>query len=350
MGCLQTDNYFWAMFSLVQNKNIKIILNYVLGPLVFILLSYSIFRQIQEQPNWRQSLAQLWKGFNSSSMWMLLLVLILMFINWGTEARKWQLSLRNLQRIGFMQSFKAIFTGVTLASFTPNRTGEYVGRILYIDEGKRIQAICVTIICSIAQLQVTLYAGLISLLSIKETFARSIAAGFETVFSQLLIYGTAVGAVLLTLIYFRIGWFIRRLHAWRRTQKLLHYVEAVEEINATILLRILSLSVGRYLVFVLQYYLVFRVFDVDLSWMQCLQAISVLFVLLAIIPSFTFLTDLGIRWKAGIEIVSIFSSNTIGIFAGAFTIWVFNLIIPALIGSLLILGIRIFKVTRLKSS
>lgn len=339
------------MFSLVQNKNIKIILNYVLGPLVFILLCYSIFLQIQEQPNWKQSLAQLWKGFNSSSMWMLFLVFFLTFINWGTEARKWQLSLRNLQQIGFMQSFKAIFTGVTLASFTPNRTGEYVGRILYIDEGKRLQAISVTIICSIAQLQVTLYAGLVSLLSLKETFAKSSStSSFEAVFSQLLIYATAAGAVLLTLIYFRIGWFIRRLHAWRPMQKFLHYVEVVEDINATILLRILSLSVGRYLIFVLQYYLVFQAFDVDLNWMQCWQAISVLFVLLAIIPSFTFLTDLGIRWKAGIEIVSIFSSNTIGIFAGAFTIWVFNLIIPALIGSLLILGIRIFKVTRLKSS
>jgi len=345
------DNYFWAMLTLVRNKNIKIILNYVLGPMVFILFSYSIFRQIQKQPNWKESLSQLWKGFNQSSAWMLLLVFLLTFVNWGTEARKWQVALSKLQRIKFIQSFKAIFTGITLASFTPNRTGEYVGRILYIDEGKRIQAISVTLICSIAQLQVTLYLGLLSFLSLKGVLTKFVSSTtFQSIFSHVVIYVTATVAVLLTLIYFKIGWFLRRLHAWRPNQKFLHYVESVEDINATILLRILSLSVGRYLIFVLQYYLVFRAFDVDLNWMQCFQAISILFVLLAVIPSFTFLTDLGIRWKAGIEIVSIFSSNTIGIFAGAFTIWVFNLIIPALIGSLLILGIRIFKVTRLKSS
>ena len=91
------------------------------------------------------------------------------------------------------------------------------------------------------------------------------------------------------------------------------------------------------------YYLVFRVFEVQVSWAECLMAISVLFLLLAIIPSFTFLTDLGIRWKAGIEIVRLYSTNALGIFASAFTIWLSNLIIPALIGSLLILGIKFFK-------
>jgi hypothetical protein len=150
-------------------------------------------------------------------------------------------------------------------------------------------------------------------------------------------------ALLLTLIYLQIGWVTRRLHKWRPLSGIIPYIQIVEQFNATILLRILSLSLCRYLVFVLQYYLVFQVFDVSVSWLECFQAVSILFVFLAIIPSFTFLTDLGIRWKAGIEIVSMFSSNTIGIFAGAFTIWLFNLIIPALIGSLLILGIRIIK-------
>jgi uncharacterized membrane protein YbhN (UPF0104 family) len=338
------DNYFWAMLSLVQNKNIKIILNYVLGPVVFILLALSIYRQIQQQPNWKESLSQLWSGFTSSSAWLLFIAFLLMFVNWGCEARKWQLALRNLQRLTFIQSLKAIFTGTTLASFTPNRTGEYVGRILYVEEGKRLQAIPVTIICSMAQLQVTLYAGLISILVLQKTHGAFFSShGYEALFGKLLVYATALGAVLLTIIYFRIGWFIKKLHAWRGGQRLIHFIEVVELINATILLRMLSISVCRYIVFVLQYYLVFRAFEVNVNWIECWQAISILFVLLALIPSFTFLTDLGIRWKAGIEIVSIFSSNTIGIFAGAFTIWLFNLIIPALIGSLLILGIRIFK-------
>jgi len=338
------DNYFWEMLSLVRNKNIKIFINYVLGPLVFVLLSISIYRQIQQQPNWKESILQLQKGFTGSSAWMLLLAFLLMLLNWGFEARKWQVVMNKLQTISFFQSYKAIFTGITMASFTPNRTGEYVGRILYVEEGKRLKAIPVTIICSMAQLQVTLYTGMVAILTLDEVLANLLAWDRTfLIFSRAILYIAIAGAVLLTLIYFRIGWFVRKLQTWRMMKRIMPYMAVVEQFNATILLRILSLSVCRYLVFVLQYYLVFQVFEVDVSWSQCFMAISILFLLLAIVPSFTFLTDLGIRWKAGIEIVSIFSLNTIGIFATAFTIWVFNLIIPALIGSLLILGIRIYK-------
>jgi uncharacterized membrane protein YbhN (UPF0104 family) len=75
------------MLSSVQNKNIKIIINYVLGPLVFILLFISIYRQIQQQPNWKDSLVQLAKGFNGSTAWMLFLTFLLMFLNWGFRSQ-----------------------------------------------------------------------------------------------------------------------------------------------------------------------------------------------------------------------------------------------------------------------
>ena len=267
-----------------------------------------------------------------------------MFFNWGFEARKWQLAIRNLQHISFLQSFKAICTGTTMASFTPNRTGEYVGRILYIEDGKRIQGIALTIVCSMAQLQVTLYTGIIALWSMRGMLVHLFTVNNTYfLFGRLLVYLLIAGTVLLTLFYFRVGWFITRLHRWKSARRFIKYIEVVEKCNATILLRILSLSVCRYLVFIIQYYLVFRAFSVEINLGQCLQTISILFLLLAVVPSFTFLTDLGIRWKAGIEIVSLYSTNAIGIFAAAFTIWVINLIVPALIGSLLILGIRIFK-------
>jgi hypothetical protein len=45
--------------------------------------------------------------------------------------------------------------------------GEYMGRILYIDEGKRIQAISLTIVSSMGQLLVTLVVGVVGLLLIR---------------------------------------------------------------------------------------------------------------------------------------------------------------------------------------
>jgi hypothetical protein len=93
-----------------------------------------------------------------------------------------------------------------MASFTPNRTGEYVGRILYVKEGKRVKSIPVTIMCSMAQLQVTLYTGIVALLTLQDVLAKV----FEWD-RPLIIFGQAFSivmigtAILLTLIYFRIG-------------------------------------------------------------------------------------------------------------------------------------------------
>lgn len=332
------------MLSVFRNKNIKIFFNYVLGPVVFIVLAFSIYRQIQRQPDWEVSLSQLKNALGTHALGFIVPVILLMLLNWGLEARKWQLSLRHLQRLNFWTAFKATFTGSTMASFTPNRTGEYVGRILYVEEGKRLQAVSLTLICSMAQLQVTLYAGLAGLWFFKRSMGALVSGSQSSVlWLNVLFYAILTAAVVLTLFYFRLARLIRIIHRWTGNAKIMRYVAVLEDCNATILLRILSLSMGRYLVFMVQYYLLFQAFEVSVNWWQTLQSVSVLFLVLAILPSFTFLTDLGIRWKAGIEIVQLYSSNTIGIFATAFTIWLVNLIIPALIGSLLILGIRIFK-------
>jgi len=331
------------MLSAFRNKNIKIIFNYVLGPIVFIILAFSIYKQVQRQPDWEVSLSQVKQALGTNVKSLLFQVTLLMLVNWGLEAKKWQLALSGLQKLSFWTAFKATFTGSTMASFTPNRTGEYVGRILYVEEGKRLQAVSLTLICSMAQLQVTLYAGLAGLWFFKRSFG-SLADGESSVlWMNMLFYAVLTAAVVLTIFYFRLAWIIKLIHRWTGNAKIMRYVAVLEDCNATILLRVLSLSGARYLVFMVQYYLLFLTFEVDVNWWQTLQSVSVLFLVLAILPSFTFLTDLGIRWKAGIEIVQLYSSNTVGIFAAAFTIWLVNLIIPALIGSLLILGIKVFR-------
>ena len=121
------------------------------------------------------------------------------------------------------------------------------------------------------------------------------------------------------------------------------FIKGLEEIRAGILIEILYLSFFRYLVFIVQYCLVFPVFGVLLSPWQAGAGISVVFLVMAVVPTFTFLTELGLRWEASIQILELFSTNAFGIFAASFAIWLINLIIPALIGSLLILSIKLFK-------
>lgn len=325
------------------NKNIKLILNYFIGPLLFCVLVYSIFRQLKRQPDWKLSFQRIWETFDSASLWAIVIAVGLMLVNWGIEARKWQIAVSQVQTISCSRAFKAIFTGTTLAFFTPNRMGEYMGRILYIEKGKRIQAISLTIVCSMAQLLVTLAAGLIGLIFIRSFLIASSNISSVQSWINLLMLITACVILILGLLYFRLGWLTQLIKRTPRINKYVAYIRVLDKFNATILLRILSLCMLRYTVFVLQYFLFFKVFKVDVNWWQTFWSISVVFLILAIIPSIALLTELGIRWKASIELVALFSTNITGILATSLAIWIINLVIPALIGSLLILGIKFFK-------
>ena len=291
-----------------------------------------------------QSFHQISQAITGPRSWKIWLAVILMPVNWGLEAKKWQLSIRQIQDISFWTALKATLTGITLASFTPNRIGEYVGRILYVEEGKRIQSISLTIVCSIAQLLITTLAGCLGLLYLKWYLYQQMASNgqdWQSLFSVILL-GAAVFSVVLIIVFFRISWLGKIPEKIPSLNKFLKYVKVLEGFHTTILLRILFLSFGRYLVFIMQYSLLFSVFGVLLTWEQTLSGISVMFLVMAIVPSFTFLTELGLRWEASIQIMEFFSFNTIGIFAASSGIWIVNLIIPALVGSLLILSTKLF--------
>ncbi len=341
---MQEEIYFWYHI-VILNKNIKLILNYFLGPLVFLFLAYSIHRQLLRQPDWTRSWDQIKKAVQGNRQWMIWVACLLMVVNWGLESKKWQLVIRQVQPISYWRAFCATLTGTTMASFTPNRIGEYLGRILYVEEGNRLSAVSLTIVCSIAQLIITLLAGVAGLLYLRAHLSQGVVAGRVDLhfWLNLLFYGVLAILAVLVFCYFRLPWLIGILEKAPFSSKILGPIKILEEFNATILVQILFLSFVRYLVFLVQYSLLFAVFGVSLSWLEAASGMSVVFLVMAVIPTFTFLTELGLRWEASIQIIELFSLNTVGIFAASFGIWLINLIIPALIGSLLILNIKLFR-------
>jgi MFS family permease len=266
-----------------------------------------------------------------------------MFVNWGIEALKWQVSLSRSGDLPLAICMKAIFSGTTMAFFTPNRIGEYVGRMLHLERKNRLQSIAPTVVCSISQLLVTLIAGTIGLFILKEKITAEYPGPNVIFWINLLLYIVGGLAIVLTIFYFRLAWFIKWIDRVPLISKKLRYIGVLEAFNATILIKILSLSVTRYFVFIIQYYLLFNIFGVELGWWQSFWSVSVVFLVIAIIPSVAALTELGVRWNASIEVLHLFSSNTAGILVVSLAAWIINLVIPALIGSLLIFGLKFFK-------
>ncbi|HPG11822.1 MAG TPA: hypothetical protein PLU37_09845, partial [Chitinophagaceae bacterium] len=145
------------------SKNIKFFINYFLGPVLFVWLAWSVYRQIMAQPDLGKAWQHVRQSFNSPLIWNLVIVVLLMFVNWAIEAVKWKISVKEVQEVNFAKAFMAVLSGVSFAVSTPNRVGEYLGRVLYMKEGNRLKTISITITGSISQLIITLFIGCIGL-------------------------------------------------------------------------------------------------------------------------------------------------------------------------------------------
>ena len=310
--------------------------------MLFCWLSWSVYRQVAHQPNLEQHLTKISQSIRGPEAWKLLVVILLMFVNWGLESRKWQLLLFHLHRISFWGAFKAILSGLAFALNTPNRMGEYGGRVLFLPDGKRIRAVSLTLAGSFSQLLVTFSLGAIGLFFLSGRITAS--AEFSslriwiTVLQVLVFFISFIGFI----IYFRLSWIVRLIEKIPASQKFIRHIAVLEELNVRILLRILLLSLLRFFVFIIQYNLMLQMMQVEIDWWSGFWTVCVLFLLLASLPTIALL-ELGLRWEYSIMLFGLFSNNVLGIYAAATGIWLINLVFPAMAGSLLILGIRIFR-------
>jgi uncharacterized membrane protein YbhN (UPF0104 family) len=324
------------------NKNIKIFLNYVLGPLLFAWLSYSVFNQIKNQPNLEESWLNIKSSFTDTRVLNFILVFVLMFVNWSLEALKWKISVQGVQPVSFFRSLKAIFSGVSFSVTTPNRTGEYLGRVLYMDDGNRLKVISLTILGSISQLLVTIFFGLLGLLILRPDITSMNLSGWMEWLKDLGIIGASLAFIFLTVFYFRIGWLVKWIDKIPAIKKYIWLINELEKTDTTLLMRLLSISLLRYMVFATQYFLLFHFFGVEVNWWQGFWATAIVFFVMAITPTIE-LFEVVKKMYVTKEIFAIFTVNTLAIGFVTTTIWCINLVIPAAIGSLLILGIKFFK-------
>src|SRR6478672_9884043 len=117
---LQTEVIFTENCYL--NKSIKIFLNYFLGPVLFIIISWTLYKQVIHQPDLHERWMQIKESWKQPMFWI---IVAMLFINWGLEARKWQLLIAPLERFSFKTALMSVFAGCSVTMLTPNRIGEY---------------------------------------------------------------------------------------------------------------------------------------------------------------------------------------------------------------------------------
>ncbi len=322
----------------------KKLVNYIAGPLLFVLLGYSIFVQVRHKQDFHEAWNNIRDFYKGPKAWKLWLTIALCLANWGIESLKWQQLVKPVQRVPFFKAFQAVMSGVAMSLFMPNRSGEYIGRVLYMDEGNRLLSIPLTIIGSISQNVVTIVAGCAGLFFLWNDVASSgiLRNRFPAAWVDNLMYLMLACAVLILVFYYNLSLLARILEKIPFIKKYSFFIQKVEDFHWLDLTRILMLSFLRYVVFTAQYLLLLDVFKVAVPAAEGIAAVAVMFLLLSAVPTPP-LAELGLRGHLGKELFGLFSNNYLGIICMTGSIWFINIIVPAIAGTVFILGVRIFK-------
>lgn len=303
-------------------KNIKVRKTFVwtVKLLLFIIVLYLFVEQLS-----RIEFSQ-FQTLSLKHPMCFILVLFLLPVNWGLELLKWQRILKiNKINYSLKELMYSLFSGVTTGIITPNRIGNFIGRMLFFKGKVRGQLILGTLYSNFAQFLVTLFFGAIGFLFL----------------SQLLfdVYGTTIVnisiliSLLSILFYFAVPFVpLNRIRALNRKKNILIEFQSQSK---KLVFPLLTISGIRYLVFSTQFLLMLMAFGITPSFMLY-AGIFMLYLVSTLTPSLLF-GKLVIRETAGLIILSLFIDNSVIIVVSSLLLWFVNLGIPSLFGLVFIL-------------
>ena len=265
----------------------------------------------------------------------LLTACMLVLANWGLEALKWQLLISPLEPISYLTSVRSVFAGVTVSIFTPSRVGEFIGRIFFLERADKIQATLKSFTGSIIQLFITIIGG-VTAYFVLEIYFENFFQTKQFISSNSVLILIFCFALLISLVVFIYS---------KRNGRLIHYKKYIDTLtnhSPLELLIISGLSLVRYLIFSFQYYLILKFFGVNADSTILFSLIALTFFVTSVIPTFS-LTEIAVRGATAVYFFSAISINTTAIVASSLLLWIINLAIPALIGSVFVLNLKFVK-------
>jgi uncharacterized membrane protein YbhN (UPF0104 family) len=320
---------------------------------MIILATYAyIYKQIIQKNNFSEFLNNLDDTFQNAHFILLFcLGFILVFINWGIESLKWKYLIKKIEVLSFSRSVKAVLSGISVSIFTPNRIGEYFGRAFILEKANRFEGVLITIIGSISQLLITIIFGSISLIFFIPEFF-DISEYFYGYFFIGLVVSILLILTLLLIFFFNIKILTSILESFSKKKwvKFRKRIKIFSQYSKKELFTVLMLSFLRYIIFTLQFFILLKAFSVDVKFSQSIMIISIIFLVMTALPTVT-LAELGIRGSVTLYFFGLYfekqgillDQSNIGIILASSAIWIINLAIPALFGTVFVFNLKFFR-------
>lgn len=319
-----------------MNSPTKKILSICIKVTILGLASWYIFNRLSDNRG-ISDFRMLLSSVDSGSVWIVMSSLILlMLLNYFIEALKWKYLVQKVEIISTWKAVESVFCGLTWAVFTPNRIGEYGGRVFFLSPNKRIKgalAMSVGIFGHLVLINVfgalTLRLFVYRFMDLNPIMNLSISI-LVLVFSSFFL-----------LFYFNIHWINGLLSKIKFMKRYKRFFVIFSRFKTTELLWILLYCLSRILIYTTQYFLIIHFFIPQIDPFDMILILFIFYFIQSSMPSLDLL-DIGFRATTAAYFFSYVTDQEIAVMAAVASIWLINLIIPAILGSVFVLKLNFF--------
>ena len=306
----------------LKKSNIRFWVKLVFAVAILTYLSWKIAASLGEN----QTLYHF--EFNNIGI-LLTAVLLLMVVNWSIEALKWKRLMNELQPLSFTTALTGVLAGVSTGLITPNRVGNFIGRVVVLDKEHRTKATLLTLLSNLAQFVPSIFFGCWGLLFINADFFND---------SRIILLGGGLIIIVLAMSLYLNPKLVNRkpFNLWF-SDKIIAAINFIQDTSVYLKLHIIGLSSSRYFVFVTQYVLILLLFNQPHHLVHLFAGVSVVYLLMTIIPGF-FFGKLFVREAAGLLVLSEMGIPNEVILITGFILWLINIALPSLVGAIILLG------------
>jgi Lysylphosphatidylglycerol synthase TM region len=273
---------------------------------------------------------------NAGSIIYLIFCIMLAPINWLVESKKWRLLTSPFQSLSWPQTASSILSGITLGVLTPSRLGEYGGRLMHVREGCRGKALYAHFMGSLSQnIPILLFGSIAGAVYFSHHFPSSQLLSISLAFVLL-----SFTAVLILLYLQNEGITDKIFHKSWLKKYTKDFVPT--KYNSNTLATVAFYSLFRYIIYVSQYLLLLYYFKINVSLPEGIVGVLVIFLFQTGLPLPPALSVLA-RTELALIVWSVYDTNQLSILTVPVLLWLINLLIPAIIGSIIILTSNIQK-------
>ncbi|MCH7513254.1 MAG: flippase-like domain-containing protein [Bacteroidetes bacterium] len=259
----------------------------------------------------------------------IVLISMLAPINWLLEALKWKFLTRHIEKLSIRDAFRSVVIGLSFGFATPRALGDYIGRTLVFRHDNKLKIILPVFVSRMAQLIPTLMFGMVGM-----SFLINVNTDADVL--QWRVSGLFAALIL---IFAGIAFLTKNNRIVRKFKRFENFAGRlllqISRYSPADLIRVSGYSVLRYIVFSGQFMIALWIFGLHAELLLLFAGVTWILLAKSIMPSFNFLSDLGIREVSAIVFFGAYNYPVLPVLSASLLIWVINILLPALSGVVL---------------